>query len=115
MRPYPPSTAPISRSSPQPASALLRADQVQWLAWVQLLCHANDGIMTPADTAACLHSLYAERIKTLRKAVTRRDGLSFLNRTQYLATPEAGKPAANTPYPGFGTLQGQLAHSRHHR
>ncbi len=84
---------------------LLRADQVQWLAWVQLLCHANDGIMTPADTAACLHSLYAERIKTLRKAVTRRDGLSFLNRTQYLAKPEAGKPAANTPYPGFGTLQ----------
>lgn len=83
---------------------LLRADQVQWLAWAQQLCHATDGIMTPADLAVCLQPLYTDRTKALRKAVTRRDGLTFLTRTQYLAAPDTSKLGMQAPNPGFGTL-----------
>ena len=83
---------------------LLRADQVQWLAWAQQLCHVEAGIMTPPELATCLQPLYTDRIKSLRKAILHRDGLTFLIRTQYLAAPETGKLATSTPHPGFGTL-----------
>lgn len=85
---------------------LLRADQVQWLAWVQQLCHADQASTFPANTAKCLLPLYSERIKQLRGSVVRRDGISFLTRTQYLAAPENQTPERGTSeHPGFGTLQ----------
>jgi uncharacterized protein len=83
----------------------LRADQVQWLSWVQQLCHADDHAMQAPAMAACLMPLYGERIKLLRGAVVRRGGLSFLTRTQYLAAPDAGSPSGLEDHPGFGTLQ----------
>ncbi len=83
----------------------LRVDQLQWLAWVQELCHADENIMLPKEMAACLQPLYAERIKQLRTAVMRQGGLSFLMRTQYLASPETGPAHGQGEHPGFGTLQ----------
>jgi hypothetical protein len=83
----------------------LRADQVQWLAWMQQLCHADDGLLQTPAIATCLQPLYYERIKALRKSVLRQDGMSFLIRTQYLAAPESGPIPGNPPHPGFGTLR----------
>ena len=88
---------------------LLRVDQLQWLAWVQQICRADAGTtQQPGDIAVCLQPLYTERIKQLRTAVVRRDGLSFLTRTQFLAAEEtdlpAGVPRDREPHPGFGTL-----------
>ncbi len=85
---------------------LLRADQVQWLAWVQQVCHADQASKSPADMAKCLLPLYGERTKHLRIAVVRREGLGFLTRTQYLASPDEDPPSGGTEeHPGFGTLQ----------
>lgn len=81
----------------------LRVDQLQWLAWMQQVCHA-DGTGAAAEVSKCMLTLYADRTKLLAGAVVRRDGISFLTRTQYLAAPETD--ANGSPeYPGFGTLQ----------
>src|ERR1700712_2039686 len=57
----------------------LRADQVQWLAWMQEICHAPQPgatASTPAPTvAACMLGLYDERTKLLRGVATERDGV----------------------------------------
>ncbi len=83
---------------------LLRVDQVQWLAWVQQICRANEPSTTAASAATCLLPLYTERNKLLHTAVVRRDGVTFLTRTQYLAAPnEKGSEAGE--HPGFGTLE----------
>jgi uncharacterized protein len=86
---------------------LLRADQVQWLAWAQQLCHTTEDIARHTVIAECLKPLYADRIKVLRKAVLHLDDLAFLTRTQYLAAVDspgpAGKPQS-PDHPGFGTL-----------
>jgi uncharacterized protein len=84
---------------------LLRADQVQWLSYIQQLCHADDGIMTAPEMATCLQPLYNDRIKFLRKAVTRRDGMTFLLRTQYLVSVDTERALGRPEHPGFGTLQ----------
>ena len=83
---------------------LLRADQVQWLAWVQQICRANEPTTKAAAAADCLMPLYTDRIKHLHTAVVRREGISFLTRTQYLADVEE-KGADAGEHPGFGTLQ----------
>ncbi len=85
----------------------LRADQVQWLAWVQEMCHAPepDAPVTSAaaaDVVACMLPLYEERTKLLRGVAIERDGVRFLVRTQYLAAPEDPDKG---DFPGFGTLQ----------
>lgn len=85
---------------------VMRADQVQWLAWVQQVCHADDPAAAAPALVSCLQPLYNDRIKLLRIAVVRRDGISFLTRTQYLAMPKAKPEAMGSPeFPGFGTLQ----------
>ncbi len=91
-----------------PANAVgeMRADQVQWLAWLQQVCHANDTSKPQAATAKCMEPVYDDRVKLLRSAVTRREGVTFLTRTQYIAAPEAKADAMGSPeFPGFGTLQ----------
>lgn len=88
---------------------LLRVDQVQWLAYVQQVCTVNDAATTRAAAAGCLQPLYDDRIKQLRGAVAVRDGLAFLNRTQFLAAadvPDKDSPAPpSEEHEGFGTLQ----------
>lgn len=87
---------------------LLRVDQVQWLAYAQLVCDVNLPTTTKAAAAACLKPLYDERIKQLRGAVAVRDGVTFLKRTQFLAAVEpAGDPAPSAEHAGFGTLQAE--------
>ncbi|MGI4854919.1 MAG: DUF3298 domain-containing protein [Janthinobacterium lividum] len=83
----------------------VRADQVQWLAWVQEVCRTNEPLKATA-LSACLRPLYVARTKQLRTTVLLRDGVTFLIRTQYLAEPEKADATANgVEYPGFGTLQ----------
>ena len=83
---------------------LLRADQVQWLAWAQQVCKVD--LPQRRAAAACLMPLYTDRTKQLRSAVSVRDGLTFLKRTQFLAEPVRPEEASGTPeMPGFGTLQ----------
>ena len=87
----------------------LRAEQVQWLAWMQEICHAPAAGVTasaPAsDVAACMLGLYGERSKQLRGIAMERDGVHLLMRTQYLAQPEDSASVGTPSYPGFGTLQ----------
>ncbi|SEB70556.1 DUF3298 domain-containing protein [Terriglobus roseus] len=83
---------------------LLRADQVQWLAWSQQVCKVDEPEHPKA--AACLQPLYADRAKQLRSAISVVDGLTLLKRTQFLAMPVQAEEAFGTPeIPGFGTLQ----------
>lgn len=83
---------------------LLRADQVQWLAWTQQICKVDEPQHPQA--AACLAPLYADRAKQLRSAITVIDGLTLLRRTQFLAIPDDGDRGAGMPVGrGFGTLQ----------
>jgi uncharacterized protein YecT (DUF1311 family) len=93
---------------PPPGVGPLRADQVQWLAWMQEICHAPQpgaAASKPVPAvSACMLGLYDERTKLLRGVATERDGVHLLLRTQYLAKPEPD--AEGSPeYPGFGTLQ----------
>ena len=67
----------------------MRGDQVQWLAWVQEVCVANDANQPVATTAKCMTAVYDERIKLLRAAVVSRGGVQFITRTQYIAGPRA--------------------------
>ncbi len=91
---------------PPAGVAELRGDQVQWLAWVQEICHADDASRPAPATAQCMRPVYADRAKVLRTAVSRRDGITFVTRTRYLAAPEAKAEAVGVPeFPGFGTLQ----------
>jgi uncharacterized protein len=83
---------------------LLRADQVQWLAWTQQVCMVDEPEHPKA--AACLLPLYADRAKQLRTAISVVDGLTMLKRTQFLAMPVNADEAVGSPeMPGFGTLQ----------
>lgn len=83
---------------------LLRADQVQWLAWAQEICKVDQP--EHPDAVKCLSPLYADRAKQLRGAVAVRDGLTFLRRTQFLAEAEQQDERIGAPeYPGFGTLK----------
>ena len=87
----------------------LRADQVQWLAWMQEICHAPEPGATSSTPAAqttdCMLKLYDQRARQLRGIATERDGVHLLLRTQYLAQPEEPVSVGTLPYPGFGTLQ----------
>ena len=99
---------------PTTGVGLLRVDQVQWLAWMQEICHAPLPDASPAktgrstaagDVAQCMLPLYAERSKQLRTIVFERDSIGFLLRTQYLAAPEDTSDPGSPEFPGFGTLQ----------
>ncbi len=91
---------------PTAAVGELRVDQVQWLAWVQEVCQADVPGRAPAATAVCMEPVYTERLKLLRGAVARRNGITFLTRTQYIAAPEPKSEVVGMPdFPGFGTLQ----------
>ena len=84
----------------------MRGDQVQWLAWVQQVCKADDPGQPAVATAKCMVPVYDERIKLLRDAVVSRGSIQFVTRTQYVAAPESKADAAGAPeFPGFGTLQ----------
>ena len=80
---------------------LLRADQVQWLAWMQEICQVEQPDGRAARTAQCMLPLYAERIKSLRVAVMTVRGIRFLTRTQYLANGEATLPSGMPERPGI--------------
>ena len=96
---------------PSSAVGLLRVDQVQWLAWMQEICHVplpdEKSLSESSRTGViqCMLPLYFARTKQLRASVTERDGVHFLVRTQFLAAPEQAAPSGSPEFPGFGTLQ----------
>lgn len=82
-----------------------RADQVQWLAWAQQVCRANEAT-DAAGVVKCLLRTYEDRTRQLRGLAVQREGLTFLTRTQYLAEPESeAEKQGGAEHPGFGTLQ----------
>ena len=99
---------------PPAAIGLLRVDQVQWLAWLQEICHAPlpdatapgaPPTTSSADVIKCMLPLYDKRAKLLRGIEVERDGVRFITRTKYLAAPEETAALGSPEFRGFGTLQ----------
>ena len=82
----------------------LRVDQLQWLAWMQQVCGTDAPGAVPSAVSQCMQPVYNARIRVLSTTVVRRNGVGFVTRTQYLASPNIaadGRPDPPTP----GTLQ----------
>jgi uncharacterized protein len=87
-------TAQLSPES----SALVMADQAEWLHWIDLVCPAN-GKGAAADVARCLQNEYFTRAHDFGKTAHLGNTIIF-PRAHFLYTP--GTATSNPISPGFG-------------
>ena len=87
-----------------PSAALVRADQREWLAYLDKTCPPNNPVI---DVMPCLRNGYTERVDQLTEGIQRMNGVLFYTRAHFVYVP--GKPpdkdqsgANNNPGFGYG-------------